>query len=61
VTSKEAAAALGLRARSVRRLAVTGRLPGAVRAGRDWFIPRDAVNAEMARRAATTSQQEAPA
>ncbi|XVV05826.1 helix-turn-helix domain-containing protein [Actinosynnema sp. CA-248983] len=56
MTSTEAAAALGVSARRVRRLAAAGVLPGAERAGRDWVIPPDAVAAEKARRAIRRSR-----
>jgi excisionase family DNA binding protein len=51
MTSREAADALGVCARTVRRLAARGLLLGATRAGRDWLIPFAAVEAEQARRA----------
>ncbi|MGZ3141899.1 helix-turn-helix domain-containing protein [Lentzea chajnantorensis] len=50
VTSSQAAERLGVSARTVRRHAARGSLPGARRDGRDWFIPSDAVEAEQARR-----------
>lgn len=41
LTTIEAAAALGVSPRRVRRLAQDGRLRGATRRGRDWTIPAD--------------------
>ena len=36
------AAQLGLTANAIRRRCIRGTLPGAVKMGRDWFIPADA-------------------
>lgn len=33
---------LGLTANAIRRRCIRGTLPGAVKLGRDWFIPSDA-------------------
>lgn len=38
----EYAARLGLTANAIRRRCIRGTLPGAVKMGRDWFIPADA-------------------
>ena len=51
MTSNQAAKELGVTVRHARHLAARGRLPGAYRNGRDWFIPASAVRAEQARRA----------
>lgn len=37
----EYAARLGLTANAIRRRCIRGTLPGAVKLGRDWFIPAD--------------------
>lgn len=44
----EAAAILGLRPSHVRNLARTGVLVGAKKLGRDWFIPRESIEAYRA-------------
>lgn len=36
------AARLGITANAIRRRCIRGTLPGAVKLGRDWFIPADA-------------------
>ena len=38
----EYAERIGLTANAVRRKCIRGTLPGAVKLGRDWFIPKDA-------------------
>lgn len=38
----EYAEMIGLTATAVRRKCIRGTLPGAIKMGRDWFIPRDA-------------------
>lgn len=43
VTTKEAADILGYSRMSVRNLCAWGKLPGAVKMGRDWVIPRATV------------------
>jgi excisionase family DNA binding protein len=39
-TTKEAAAVLGVDSSTLRRAAIAGELTGALKLGRDWFIPR---------------------
>ena len=43
VTAREAAYILGYHPASVKNLCRWGKLPGAVKVGRDWLIPRAAV------------------
>ena len=38
-TVKEAAERLGVTARTVQKWAAAGKIPGAMKAGRDWQIP----------------------
>lgn len=40
ITTTEAAAIIGCRPASVKNLCLRGKLPGAEKRGRDWFIPR---------------------
>jgi excisionase family DNA binding protein len=43
MTTTEAARVLRCSAANVRKMCRRGRLPGAVRVGRDWFVPRSAI------------------
>ena len=43
ITTTEAAQILGYSRMSVRNLCAWGKLPGAEKRGRDWFIPRASV------------------
>ncbi len=43
MTTTEAAAELGVTRARIRQFIAEGRLPGARKAGRDWLIPRDAL------------------
>jgi excisionase family DNA binding protein len=52
VSTDGASEVLGVAPRTVRKLAASGRLPGAERHGRDWSIPEAALAAHMARRSA---------
>jgi len=40
ITTTEAAAIIGCRPASVKNLCLRGKIPGAEKRGRDWFIPR---------------------
>lgn len=41
ITTKEASEIIGILPRSVKTLCQQGKLPGAEKRGRDWFIPRE--------------------
>ena len=43
LTTRDAAARLGVKADTVKRWCQQGKLPGAVRQGRDWMIPESAL------------------
>ena len=49
LTTPQAAAKLGLTTGRVRQLAIAGELPGAKRFGRDWMIPKEAVEKSLPR------------
>lgn len=58
VTTREAAALLGVTAHAVRTQARRGRLPGARRVGRDWDVPASTVADLLARRSSGTPTTE---
>ena len=45
LTTAEAAAIIGCRPASVKNLCQRGKIPGAEKRGRDWFIPRASAEA----------------
>lgn len=45
LTTAQAAERLGVSTARIRQLCAQGRFPGAFRAGRDWMIPAEAVQA----------------
>jgi len=47
-TAQEAALRFGVTVRAIQKWAAAGRIPGAEKIGRSWFIPRTAVILEEA-------------
>ncbi|WP_169732881.1 helix-turn-helix domain-containing protein [Haloechinothrix halophila] len=50
MTTQEVAQQWGVTDRVVRRMCASGRIPGAFRLGRDWFIPRTSIEKIPTRR-----------
>lgn len=50
LTTTETAAELGVSRQRIRQFIDEDRLPGAIKAGRDWLIPKDALEAVRERK-----------